>query len=293
MSQWNEVQRTTRLRGQFYEGKHERLFPTETLDLAMDGRRWQQLQQQQRRAQAMGVDVAAGGRDQSSWTVIDQFGIIEQIVKDTPHTMEIAGLTRQLIEQYQLPAWHVAFDAGGGGKQIADRLEEQGFAVIVVHFGEAADARQAYVNRRAELYGVLAACFDPEREEGVFCLPPEGDELRAELNVLPLRYDSEGRLVLPPKQPGRSGPTTEKSIRQLLGRSPDRADSLALATWILHRNRRVQDYSDVVLFAEYDDVRPDEYDQLPDEFRELFEMYDERARDHGTAWGDDRYDDWL
>ena len=55
---------------------------------------------------------------------------------DTPNTMEIAGRTIRLIEQHRLPAWQVAFDAGGGGKQIADRLHEQRHFVQVVGFGD-------------------------------------------------------------------------------------------------------------------------------------------------------------
>ncbi len=41
--------------------------------------------------------------------------------------------------------------------------------------------------------------------------------------------------------------------------------------------------SDVVLFAEYDDIMPDEYDQLPDEFRELFEMHDQQSQAHESV----------
>jgi hypothetical protein len=48
--------------------------------------------------------------------------------------------------------------------------------------------------------------------------------------VLPLLYDSEWRLMLSPKD-RTSAESAQVSIRQLLGRSPDRADSLVLAVW--------------------------------------------------------------
>jgi hypothetical protein len=57
--QWDEVKRTTRLHGHFYEGDRALLFPAEWLDAATDPHRWGQLQRQTRRAEAMGVDVAA------------------------------------------------------------------------------------------------------------------------------------------------------------------------------------------------------------------------------------------
>ncbi len=37
-----------------------------------------------------------GGGDKTVWTVIDEMGVIEQIVMDTPNTMEIVGRTKQL-----------------------------------------------------------------------------------------------------------------------------------------------------------------------------------------------------
>ena len=59
-------------------------------------------------------------------------------------------------------------------------------------------------------------------------------ELREELAVLPTLYDAEGRLYLPPKNRQRSKKTSANSqptIREMIGRSPDRADSLALAVY--------------------------------------------------------------
>ena len=66
----------------------------------MDTGRWEELQQRDRRAEALGVDVAWGGRDKTCWTVIDRFGIIEQIVLDLKNTMEIPGLTIKLMQRY-------------------------------------------------------------------------------------------------------------------------------------------------------------------------------------------------
>ncbi len=230
--EWDEVQLTTRLYGLFYLGEDAFLFPVDRLDRLMDPKLWSKLKQTERRAEAMGVDVAAGGRDNTCWTLVDHLGLIKQIVLDTSNTMEIPGRTIQLMRDYQLDASQVAMDAGGGGKQIADRLHEQGHYVLPVAFGEGPSDKQAYKNRRGELYGVLREWLNPDREGGPFALPPNAHALRQELAVLPLQHDSEGRLQLPPKNHDSSG-SGKKTIRQLLGRSPDRADSLALAVWVL------------------------------------------------------------
>ncbi|MHC4404645.1 MAG: hypothetical protein ACYTG0_33755 [Planctomycetota bacterium] len=211
------------------------LFPAEWLEAAMDRRRWEQLSRGDRTAEAMGVDVAFGGRDDTCWTVVDRHGVMDQIVLDLSNTMEIVGHTVRLMEKHQLRGGAVAIDAGGGGKQIADRLYEQRHRVRVVFFGESADAKQAFRNRRAEMYGKLREYLSPDREEGVFALPPDAEQLRRELAVFPLQYDSEGRMLLPPKDPRTRGPGQTTSLRQLLGRSPDRADSLVLAVWALSR----------------------------------------------------------
>ena len=53
--------------------------------------------------------------------------------------------------------------------------------------------------------------LNPDREAGVFALSPDADQLRRELAVLPLLYDSEGPMQLPPKGSATaqefSGPT--------------------------------------------------------------------------------------
>ncbi len=232
-AEWDEVQRTTRLYGRFYEGDLVLMFPPAWLDAACDRRRWLELNAKPREAWTMGVDVAYGGRDKSCWTIVDQEGVIKQIVRDTPKTTEIGGLTIELIRKYNLFPRAVAMDAGGGGKQIADFMYERGCQVQVVNFGEAPTAPQGYRNRRAEMFAHLRERIDPDR--GGFALPPNANELRQELAVLPLSCDSEGRLLLPPKDCSSSAAHRGPSLRQLLGRSPDRADSLALAVWALGR----------------------------------------------------------
>ena len=290
--QWDEVKRTTRLHGHFYEGERALLFPRKWLDVATDKHRWEELQQQTRQAEAIGVDVAAGGRDKTVWTVVDRLGVIEQIEMDTPNTMEIPGRTIRLMDQYNIPASRVAFDAGGGGKQIADRLREQGHYVQIIGFGEGADAKQAYKNRRVEMYDKLREYLNPDRKEGVFALPPDCHQLQHELNVLPLQYDSEGRMFLPFKHHNTAGPHQGPSICQLLGgRSPDRADSLVLAVWALERYRVFGDFSDIVIYQECRDLTPEEIADMPKELRDIYEM-DQDPR-HGDWEDPDDFDDII
>jgi hypothetical protein len=189
--------------------------------------------------------------------------------------MEIVGRTVRLIQQHNLPPERVAIDAGGGGKQIADRLHEQGYYVRALGFGESADDNQAFKNKRAELYGNLRRLLDPERENGGFLLPPLAGELRQELAVLPLQYDSEGRMFLPPKERRTNQAAHIVSLRELLGRSPDRADSLALAAWALRQPSTLWDHPLICSsdFADDGPLSEDEIAELPPMLRDLVEAF--------------------
>ena len=274
LAEWDERERTIRLEGQFYEGEGVLLFPPDCLDQACDRRRWLELSAGPRKAVAMGIDVAADGPDFTVWTIVDQFGIIKQIKMSTPNTMEIVGRTIELLRQYDLSATVVAMDIGGGGKQLADRLKEQGYHVRTVHFGESADDKQAYPNRRVEMYANLMDLFEPRPELGVFNLGDDSDELRQELAVFPKVFDSSGRIVLPPKRPGRSG-NGQTSIQKILGHSPDRADSLALAAWMLKRLMPTLGPKLVVAYygpgGSYGILSAEQYDALTREEKIAFE----------------------
>jgi hypothetical protein len=284
------VKKTTRLFGRFYEGSHARLFPDDWLDRAMDARRWAQLAEQPREAVALGIDVAAGGRDKTCWTIVDRFGVIEQIVMDLSNTMEIVGRTIELMRRHGIAAGRVVIDAGGGGKQIGDRLREQGYAVQIVGFGEAARDKQAFKNRRAELYGRLRVLIKPDGENEPFALPRDAHELRAELAVLPLLYDSEGRLMLPPKD-RTSVESAQVSIRQLLGRSPDRADSLVLGVSGLRDDPYAYNDDDFICSGE-DPIEErrrltnEEIEELPEWLKDIMKAHREMDNEYDAdGWG--------
>jgi len=283
---WPADKVRTRLLGLFPDDADERLFPDEWLDVAQrlgaevrslfaadertrgvdeeppdDPMRIRLASHLKRfdRPYALGVDVAAGGADQTVWVVLGRFGVRQIVAKHTPDTSEITRVTRRLAHRWRITRRAVAFDAGGGGKQIADALRARyGWDPSIVDFGARPRRPDEYLNRRAELYGELRKALEPNRRlrrllelprdrwtRKLRCvsLPPDDGRLREELAVLPKRYDGEGKLRLPSKSRSRArdGDRGERTIRELLGgRSPDRADALALAyhAWDDDRERR-------------------------------------------------------
>jgi len=254
---WDRIKRSMRLDGKFYEGDETLLYPPEWLDLAENvfaelcplGFNDGAIASITDTVESMGVDCGAG-RDLTCWTPINRRRVINQIALPTPDTMDIVRQTVQLIEMYRLDPRKVFFDAGGGGKQIADRLREMGLPVQAVFFGESptppaghktkrtkdkvdqAETRQTYKNRRAEMYGLLRDILDPTMNDKVFGIPVELYELRKELAIMPLMYDAEGKMYLPPKDhPPTNNHSNTMTIKKILGHSPDRADSLVLAVF--------------------------------------------------------------
>jgi hypothetical protein len=101
----------------------------------------------------------------------------------TNDTNDIPGITIAIGSRYGVPHDRWVFDRGGGGKQHADRLRNQGYNCSSIGFGEAVQDPQAwkrtanyipkkevreeleeryiFKNRRAELYGTLRNALDP------------------------------------------------------------------------------------------------------------------------------------
>lgn len=241
---WDAVRQCIGLDGEFYEGGENLLFPPDWLNRAEA--RALELKGTRRVAKAIGIDPGEGRADTADY-VVDELGVIARVVRKTPDTSQITGQAIALVREYGVAPENVLFDRGGGGKQHADRLREQGYPVRTVAFGESVspelkrgimpltarkeqiEERYVYRNRRAQMYGLLSLRLDPLNEGG-FAIPAEYQELRRQLAVMPRLYDAEGRLYLPPKNK-RSEGSTEKTITEMLGCSPDEADALVLAVF--------------------------------------------------------------
>lgn len=241
---WDKILQCVSLDAEFYEGPELKLFPKEWLDKAeLD---FLTVRLKPRIAKAMGVDTAEGG-DSTVWTVIDEFGVIEQLSIKTSDTNQIYGITIDMIKKHKLNAIDVWFDRGGGGQEHADRLRANKFMVNTVGFGESAtpavepgkttiketiedrETRYTYKNRRAEMYGMAREWMNPDNGK-IFVIPPDYVELRRQLSLMPLKYDGEGRRFLPPKNK-RTSDSNEITLTDIIGNSPDEADSLVVAVF--------------------------------------------------------------
>jgi hypothetical protein len=259
---WNKVRWTIGGLGEFYEGAELLMFPSAWLDLAEQYAA--RLAGTSRRGQWIGIDPAEGG-DKTSMCAIDELGIVELVSYLTPNTAHIRKLALDFVRKHGVKPQNVCFDRGGGGKQHVDYIAaDTGLRFRTVSFGESlvldpkrglrlieekiehGEERYSYVNRRAQMYGELRLQLDPGSNPEGFAIPEgimgmlsdEGTILRNQLEPIPLLYDGEGRMRLLKKD--RKDPDSdEKTLRELIGHSPDEADALVLALHArLHRAKQ-------------------------------------------------------
>lgn len=259
-SEWDEKMQCIGLDAEFYEGDQVRMFPLDWIEEAETF----QTRKTSEGVVYIGCDPAEGG-DYTVWTVIDSKGILHQEAIKTPDTTVITSNTLALIDAWNCKPENVYFDKGGGGKQIVDqirKLDGRYRKIQMVGFGESIanekiigrssldrrkgvdEEKYAYKNRRAQMYGILRELLNPFLESG-FTLPSailnktnghDRKSLKDQLRPIPLDYDPEGKMILPPKS--KRGPKdTTTTLVDMIGHSPDEADSLVLAVYGMCRKQ--------------------------------------------------------
>lgn len=159
----------------------------------------------------IGVDPAEYGRDSTAIAVRVGRRVMRIEAHRNKGPMEVAGLVAGLY--HELKPAGVFVDVGGVGTGVHDRLIELGYPVTRVHFGGAADERERYANKRAEMYGRLRDWLLDTP-----CEIPDDDALEGDLTACRYKYDSSRRLQIESKE----------DMRRRGVHSPDRADALAL-----------------------------------------------------------------
>ena len=240
---WDPIKQCVGLDAEFYKGADVLMYPPVKMTVA--GQLAAELDRRGNRriAKAIGCDTGEGGAE-TAWYAIDEFGIIHEKALRTPDTADIIGITIALLRQFGVPAEMVMFDNGGGGHQAADYLKAKGYPCRTVRFGEPVtpplkphsitsvkkkaeeiSVRYAYKSRRVQLYHRLSLRIMEER----FAIPNSCVELRRQMKPIPLKYDDDGRMKLPPKGSDPDKKHTEKTLVELIGCSPDRLEALTIA----------------------------------------------------------------
>ena len=186
------------------------------------------------RVEALGLDVAAStDGDESILTVGGSLGIRGQWAKRFRDTTELVDWVSEIVsEQFGIDleksGLPIAVDMDGVGKGVGDMLRRRGCRVVEIHGGSTSEVNtDLYANKRAESYGELAARLDPSGawKGQTFALPEDyrlAEELIAHQKIFVSKDAMRFRVT--PKEPV-PGVKDVLSVKQQIGRSPDRSDS--------------------------------------------------------------------
>lgn len=218
-----EPLRSQMLKGDFQAGKTDHVWqvvPTEWLEAAM--RRWKPKDKKPPMT-ALGLDVARGGQDNTTaarrhdWWFDEISFVPGAVTKNGPQAAAFAL-------PLQRDGACIVVDGIGVGASAYDFLEGAGvntYAFIGSEKSQVLDkhAKLRFRNRRAEMYWRLREALDPTNPDPI-AIPPD-PILKAELLAARYKIVALGQLaaiLLNDKD----------DIREVLGRSPDRADALAM-----------------------------------------------------------------
>ena len=163
----------------------------------------------------LGIDCAGSGADNNWFTVVDDTGILEQYYIQVANTFKMNSIATDLIRKWDVR--RVSIDVTGGfGNGVYDMLTENnpGLNVIGVNFGQAPISKD-YLNARTEMYFNVAEWI---KEKGFYV---DDQRIREELQYMTYDINASGKTFLCPKS----------TIKELIGRSPDASDALALALY--------------------------------------------------------------
>jgi len=163
----------------------------------------------------LGMDVAEGGADETIVAPYTGDTILELHPIHIADLMEQAGVVLNLLKK-DYPFAIVRVDAIGIGSGVFSRLQEQTSKVESFIASSASTVPTQFLNKRAEAYWNLRERL----RKGTLTLPDD-DMLMEELMAHTLKMRSDGLIQITPKP----------EIKKLIGRSPDRADSVAIAVF--------------------------------------------------------------
>lgn len=160
-----------------------------------------------------GYDASGLGCDKDVLTIVSDKGLVDTIILLETDTVAKANKIRAILSARSIQG--LCYDATGGyGSGVGDILKANGVPnVIGVNFAQCAFAKDLFPNARTEMYMELRDAL----KDGFTVSSDITDELCA----MTLTINSRGQVTLASKD----------AVREVLGHSPDSADSLALANY--------------------------------------------------------------
>ncbi len=202
------------------EDDQAQLIPRAWVDEAIA--RWQPVPPPNVPMCAIGVDVAAGGKDSTVLACrYDGYfmDLVEGPGRDTPTGSDVAAL----VAKYRRNNAEVIIDMQGGyGGAVYERLMDNGvtaykFKGAEKAMGQTQSGSLKFVNKRSEAYWRVREALDPDQPGGSPVMLPPDQKLAAQLCSVHFTMTAQGIAA-----------EDKISVVKRLGRSPDRADAVVM-----------------------------------------------------------------
>lgn len=166
----------------------------------------------------IGIDVARFGEDLSVCTALDNYKEVGKDWHAGKDTMQTCGMAIALMHKLGWTKQNTKFvvDDTGVGGGVTDRLSELGYEVIPVNNASASSDPETFYNIKAEIWWFVRSLFLNDE----ISLLTTGRTI-AELPTIRYNYRSNAQLEI----------VSKAQMKKDGFKSPDFADSLALACW--------------------------------------------------------------
>ena len=163
----------------------------------------------------IGVDLAGLGCDYNVITVLNKYEIVKQELIEVANTFQLSNIIEELSNKYK--AKGIFIDVTGSTScGVFDMLKAKDYNVVAINFAQTAYDKERYCNARCEMYVELSNAI----KGGLFIEDPD---IKTQLSFTTIFVNNSGKFQLCKKE----------EIKELIGHSPDKADSLALAVYCM------------------------------------------------------------
>ena len=220
MQKWGETNPLflSRVLAEFPEEGSDILIPLHLVDKALNKEFTEEEWARRPVANVIGIDVARFGEDSTVLTAMDNYKVMDVDWYNGKDTMKTVGAATALMKAMGWEKQYTTFvvDDTGVGGGVTDRLTELGYNVVRINFGESSSDKEMYQNIKAEIFWHMRQLF----LDGKIQILEKGNSI-AEIPTIRYNYRSNSQLEI----------VSKAQMKKDGFKSPDFADSLALACW--------------------------------------------------------------
>jgi hypothetical protein len=165
----------------------------------------------------MGIDLSGLGSDNNVFTVVNKYRILDMVSVNKADSFELCNVAERLIQQYHVKGCYIDI-TGSTSCGLLDLLKAKNHPVEGINFAQK-PYEERYTNARAEMYVETSKAI----KAGLYV---ENRDIKTQLSYTTISVNNTGKFQLCKKD----------EIKEMIGHSPDEADSFALAVYAMNHS---------------------------------------------------------